>query len=168
MKGALIVVGGHSRGVGKTALIEHVLRATRDERWAVIKISAHRHAPMGDCVPVIEEELNPAAATQTGRYLAAGATRAFLMRAPDAALDCAAAFIESLRRSGWHVIVESNRIVRSLTPDVLIFVVNPSIADWKPTSSVCVAAPHAIVSGPPWDPAALDLIGEAVNCALLA
>ena len=35
--GRLVVVGGHSRGVGKTAMIEHVLRSRPDDPWSTIR-----------------------------------------------------------------------------------------------------------------------------------
>jgi hypothetical protein len=142
-RGALIVVGGHSRGVGKTSVIERLLRA-RHGCWIAIKISAHRHAPEGTSVPLIEETRAPSSLTQTGRYLAAGARRAFLVRAPDAALPQVAALIDAFCTEGSNVLVESNRIVQYVRPDVCLFVVDPCIDDWKPSSSLFQAAssPH--------------------------
>lgn len=149
-RGALVVVGGHSRGVGKTSLIEHLLRADTGKAWVAIKISAHRHAHDAVNAPLVEEAGQASALTQTGRYLAAGARRALLVRAPDAAMPRAAAFIESLRGRGSNVVVESNRIVQWLAPDVLLFVVDRRIDDWKPSSALCLPIADAIVSGPPW------------------
>jgi chloramphenicol 3-O-phosphotransferase len=142
-RGTLVVVGGHSRGVGKTSLVEQLLRTTR-EPWVAIKISGHRHAAKGARVPFVKEARRRSPRTQTGRYLAAGAARAFLVRAPDAALARAAAFIESLRESGANVIVESNRIVRHVTPDAVLFVVDPHVSDWKPTSALCLKVADAV------------------------
>jgi hypothetical protein len=142
---ALIVVGGHSRGVGKTLLVEQLLRGSAGANWIAVKISAHRHAPDGADVPLIEEARDATARTQTGRYLAAGASRAFLVRAPDRALVHAAAFIQSMRAAGAHVIVESNRLVRHVRPDLLLFVVDPRIADWKDSSDECVRSPAAVI-----------------------
>jgi hypothetical protein len=135
-RGALIVVGGHSRGVGKTSVIERLLRERAGEPWIAIKISAHRHAPEGTTAPLIEEAHAGSPLTQTGRYLLAGARRAFLVRAPEAALTQAAAFIESRRAQGANVIVESNRVVQYVRADVLLFVVDPRIDDWKPSSAL--------------------------------
>jgi hypothetical protein len=144
-RGALLVVGGHSRGVGKTTLVERLLGDRCGETWIAVKISAHRHAPEGASAPLIEEARGPDPQSQTGRYLVAGARRAFLVRAPDAAMAQAAAFIERLRAGGSNVIVESNRIVQYVTPDALIFVIDPRIADWKPSSDACLAAADAVV-----------------------
>jgi hypothetical protein len=57
----------------------------------------------------------------------------------------AAAFIESLRAAGAHVIVESNRLVPYVRPDLLLFVVDPRIADWKRSSDACVRSPNAVI-----------------------
>jgi GTPase SAR1 family protein len=138
-RGALIVVGGHSRGVGKTTVIERLLHDSSED-WIAIKISAHRHAPAGTIAPLIEETRRGSSSTQTGRYLVAGARRAFLVRAPDAALPQVAALIDAFRTDGSNVVVESNRIVQFVRPDVCLFVVDPRIDDWKPSSSLLLAA----------------------------
>ncbi len=101
--GRLIVVGGHSRGVGKTATIENLLRARPNEAWAAVKVSAHRHAREGTARPVVEEVYEPSPLTQTGRYLAAGAARAWLCRCPNQRLHAAAAFVDALVDGGWNV-----------------------------------------------------------------
>jgi hypothetical protein len=142
--GGLVMVGGHSRGVGKTLLIEQWLRA-RDEDWIAVKVSAHRHQAAGTERSLVEEAFSPHANTQAGRYLRAGATRAFLVRAPASALPCAASFVTSLRQTGARVIVESNRLVTYLHPDVLFFVIDPDVADWKPSSVACLHTPDVIL-----------------------
>jgi hypothetical protein len=142
--GALVLVGGHSRGVGKTHAIERWLRARRTD-WIAVKVSAHRHAAPGADTPLIEEATARTADTQTGRYLLAGAHRAFLLRAPEAALAQAASFIERLRRDGANVIVESNRLVRFLQPQLLLFVIDPAIDDWKASSVDCLRAPKLML-----------------------
>ena len=146
--GRLVVVGGHSRGVGKTAMIEHVLRSRPDGPWVAVKISAHRHAPDGTAPPVLEEACEPAPTAQTGRYLAAGAARAWLCRCQNQRLADAAAFVDGLLDQGRNVIVESNRIVRFIRPDELLFVVSDRIDDWKASSAWALPRADAIVLAP--------------------
>jgi hypothetical protein len=141
----LIVVAGHSRGVGKTATVERILRARNREAWTAVKVSAHRHCQPGESRPIIEPDLTPDARTQTGRYLLAGANRAFLCRAPDAQLSAVADFVEQQRASGTNVIVESNRLVEWLAPDLVLFAVAPWIEDWKPSSGAALARTNAFV-----------------------
>lgn len=110
-----------------------------------MKISAHRHATAG-CAPLIEETERPSALTQTGRYLEAGACRAFLCRTPDAGLADTAGFLRHLLAGGTSLVVESNRIIRLVRPDVLLLVVAPTVADWKPSAGPCLAYADALVA----------------------
>lgn len=142
----LIVVGGHSQGVGKTSTIEHILRARRGERWTAVKISAHRHARASGASPLVEEARLASPLTQAGRYLAAGASRALLCRTPNARLAETTRFLQRLLDDGARVIVESNRIAEVLRPDVLLFLVAPAIDDWKPSSGPCLARADALVT----------------------
>ena len=144
VRGALIVVGGHSRQVGKTAVMLEVLRALSDVPWIAVKVSAHRHWPGAGAAPTVMEEHAPSAGTPTARYLAAGAGRAFLLRAPDAHMPDAARLIDRWRDRGHHVIVESNRLVAYAHPDLTLFVIDPTIDDWKTSSGPCLTRAHAL------------------------
>jgi hypothetical protein len=130
--------------VGKTALVECVLREMGAGRMAAIKISAHRHASPNEARGLFEEDAR-ASPTQTGRYLAAGAARAWLCRCPTPQLPDAARFIRALQERGRDVIVESNRIVDHLVPDLVLFVVSSRIGDWKPSSARCLGRADALV-----------------------
>ena len=146
--GRLVVVGGHSRGVGKTALVEHILRAGPASHWVAVKISAHRHTPGGGRGALVERDERGAPGTQTGRYLAAGAREAWLCHAADIAMADAARFIARRLANGDDVIVESNRIVESFTPATTLFVLSPPFDDWKPSSVHAVRVADAFVLGP--------------------
>lgn len=143
--GKLVVVGGHSRHVGKTCVMEAILRATGPMIWNAVKVSSHRHREAGAPDALLEEHLTPDAGDQTARYLAAGAQRSFLLRAADAALPEAVAPIARMRGSGQNLLVESNRIVQHMKPDLVLFVVQPSNSDWKASSDSCLRAADAIV-----------------------
>lgn len=145
MSGTLIVVAGHSRGVGKTTVVEHVVRSRPHEAWVAVKISAHRHRAPGTNAPLIEQDEIPRSTTQTGRYLLAGAARAYLCRTPSAQLADTAQFVHGLLERGHNLIVESNRIVEWTTPDVVVFAVAPRIEDWKPSSGGALARTDAFV-----------------------
>lgn len=143
MRGRVFVVGGHSRGVGKTALVVDLVRSLRSYGRPVItvKVSAHRH---GSAV-VIEEDTTPSPSTSTGRCLAAGASRAFLCRCPDEHLAAACVLVHELRTTGRDVVVESNRMGARLDPELTFFVVSAATTDWKPSSAACLARADAIV-----------------------
>lgn len=140
-RGRLIVVGGHSRRIGKTTVVTTILSSLRDQAWAAIKISAHRHGSALDCL----EETRPGQESQAARYLDAGARRAFLYRAPDHSLPDAARRVEQLLAAGCDVIAESNRIAEWIPPDLVLFVIAPDVADWKPSSKACLSRASAIV-----------------------
>ncbi len=151
MRGRVFVVGGHSRGVGKTALVVDLVRSlgSHGRRVATVKVSAHRHG----AAVVVEEDTTPSLFTSTGRCLAAGASRAFLCRCPDEHLAAACALVHDLRATGADVVVESNRMGARLDPDLTFFVVSAGTTDWKPSSAACLARADAIVLGPGTDQA---------------
>ena len=141
-RGSLILVGGHSRGVGKTSVVQTILRTvtTDSDRWTAIKISRHRHT-----TPAPDLTTGTPRNAGTDRYLAAGASRALLFRAPDNGLADAAHYIERLLATGENVIAESNRLILHCAPDLTIFVVDPANPDWKESSAVCLEKADAIV-----------------------
>jgi len=142
--GRLIVVGGHSRGVGKTSLIAALLPRLPVGKWVAVKISSHRHGD-GSAGFAVSEERDAACDTPQARWLAAGANRAFLLRARDEAMCEAAAWVRTRLDRGYDLIVESNRIVRYLRPDMVLFVVAPTITDWKASSGDCLRLTDIVV-----------------------
>jgi hypothetical protein len=145
LSGALVVVGGHSRGVGKTLVIERLLRAYADQGWIAFKVSAHRHGSADTPTAAIEEASMASGDAQTNRYLMAGARRAFLARATDSLLPRVCELVESARAEGSNVLVESNRVAGRLVADAVLFVVDPLIDDWKASSPRCLDRADAIV-----------------------
>lgn len=144
-RGVLIAVGGHSRRVGKTAMMEAILRSTPRMEWHAYKISRHRH----------DGEIRPAGGQrteQTERYLAAGAATARLLRLTDEAFGTGVRELELLLRAGRNVAVESNRTGAYLAADVTLFVIDPANADWKASSAACLRRADALVlsGADPW------------------
>ena len=120
----ILVVGGSNRGVGKTAFICGLIAALPQFRWTAVKITAHSH---GFPQP-IWEETTPGQESDTARYLAAGAQRAFLatpsLRNPSPVPDYPSLLAE-LRSNlgpGANLLFESNRILRHLKPDLCLLV----------------------------------------------
>ncbi len=115
---AVIVVGGSGRGVGKTALVCGLIVALREFSWIAIKVTDHAH---GD-LPAVYEEKSVGQSTDTGRYLIAGARRAFLITSDDASLADRLKELRSILGPGVDVIFESNRILRHVRPDLCLLV----------------------------------------------
>ncbi len=115
----MVVVGGSGRGVGKTALVCGVIAALPELEWIAVKITSDVHMPG---MPVWEE-IAAGERTDTARYLAAGARRAFLLTAADSA------GIQSALDEFWqcvpreaNLIFESNRVLDFINPDVCLMV----------------------------------------------
>ena len=153
-RGRLLVIGGHSRGVGKTSVGSGLIRAlTRTgHSWSAVKVSSHRHHIEDPAFQPQLEVAAPSDTTQAGRYLLAGASSAFLLRSPDAFLAAAAELLESLLARGHNLLVESNRLATILPPDLVIFVTDPANSDWKSSSDACLSQAHALIIAGSADP----------------
>src|SRR5512146_2250719 len=88
---ALIVVGGHSRNVGKTSVVAGLVSALRECEWLAVKITQYGHGICSangepcDCVTAdhasaITEERDRSGETDTSRFLVAGASRVLWVR----------------------------------------------------------------------------------------
>ena len=131
----LVVVGGHSRKLGKTSVVTGLIRRLRDRQWTALKISPHDHAasagPGHHFAP--REEHRPSR-TDTGRYLAAGARRSLWLRTTPGELPRAAETVRELLRLGQNVIVESSSILEFVQPDVCVMLLDFSCPDFKASS----------------------------------
>jgi hypothetical protein len=141
---AIVVVGGNSRGVGKTALVCGLIAALPEFRWTAVKIATHDH---GHPEP-IWEETEPGQGTGTARYLAAGAERALLATPPLRDRSPVRAF-PPLLSALWpklgldaNVLFESNRIVQYVKPD-LCLIVHGGLDHGSRKASFSLAARHA-------------------------
>jgi len=118
---AILVVGGSTKDIGKTALVCAIIAALREFDWTAVKISGHDYAPEGSAQireEKIWEETEGGTETDTARYLAAGARRALLVMRSGAEVP-----VEGIRRAigaDRNVIYESNRIVDVIKPDVCL------------------------------------------------
>ncbi|HEY1647557.1 MAG TPA: hypothetical protein VGF96_06235 [Terracidiphilus sp.] len=126
---AIVVVGGGARGIGKTALVCGLIAALPEFRWVAVKITSHVHSDLA----AVREESAAEQGTDTGRYLAAGARRAFLVSALDAELGERLREFETLAGPQAHFIFESNRIVRLLRADLCLAIEGEAGAQRKPS-----------------------------------
>ena len=143
----LVVVGGHSRNIGKTAVVAGLIRKLRERRWTAVKITQHGHgicSSAGEpchCDPgagpehpfALSEEFEPNR-TDSGRFFAAGAERSFWLRTPMGQLPAAAETVRKLLAQSQNVIVESNSVLALVTPDLFLMVLDFGCQDFKPSS----------------------------------
>jgi hypothetical protein len=147
----ILVVGGSTKDIGKTALVCAIISALRDYDWTAVKITAHDYvaniADQDSTSPAIREETARGEQTDTSRYLAAGARRALLVTRQDDGIP-----IDEMRRalgSDRNILFESNRIVDVIEPDVCLAIVVGPPANWKPSFVRLLQKADAVVSFEP-------------------
>ena len=146
----LVVVGGHSRNIGKTAVAAGLIRKLRSREWTAIKVTQYGHGVCSKngaacgCEPeaagggaehpfAISEEYEPNQ-TDSGRFLAAGAQRSFWLRTPAGELACAAPTLRKILAQNRHVIMESNSVLELVQPDLFLMLLDFGCEDFKPSS----------------------------------
>lgn len=152
-----VVVGGHARGIGKTALVADVIRAFPEAGWTAVKISPHGHGiwpeqpAAGEQTAdtpdvVIQEDREGSGSTGGSRFLAAGARRSFWMRTREGHLAEGMARLEEALEGAENVILESNAVLEVLRPQLCLMVLDPSVSEFKESARKHLARVDAFVS----------------------
>lgn len=139
---ALIVVGGHTRNIGKTQLAVEILRAFPERDWTAMKITQYGHGVCSvngeACGCAVDEhtfavtaERDPAGRADTCRLLAAGARRVFWVRTKQGRLAEALPKVREKIEGAADVLIESNTVLNFLRPDLYLPVLDFSLADFK-------------------------------------
>ena len=141
----IVVVGGHSRNIGKTSVMAGLIRDMRLLDWTAVKITQYGHgicsqdgAPC-DCAPeehafMLTEEKDPTGRADTCRFLAAGAKRSLWLRARQGQLAESLPFLErALAQDDW-VMFESNSILNFIKPSLYLVVLDSHQTDFKPSA----------------------------------
>lgn len=153
----VVVIGGHTRNIGKTSVVCAVIRALPDWNWTAIKIKQYGHGICSryrgpcDCPdpkhPVtVSEENGASPSSDSGRFLAAGAARAFWIRTLAEELNEAMPEIHRIIAASGNTIIESNTILQFLRPDLYAMVLNGSIPDFKASSLRLLDRANAFVA----------------------
>lgn len=139
---AVIVVGGHSRNIGKTSVVAGLIARLPEFHWTAFKITQYGHGfctadgkpcqcQTEDSCVSLSAELDPASGTDTSRFLAAGAARSIWVRTRIGMLAEAMPRIEKELAASENAILESNSILEFLTPDLYLTVLDPAVEDFK-------------------------------------
>jgi hypothetical protein len=139
-----IVVGGHSRKVGKTSIAAGIIAAFPSCRWTAVKITSHRHAETP--LSAIYEETDRSGGSDTSRFLVAGAKRALWVRAGEEGLEPVIHQLLPMIRSDPFVIIESNRILQFIRPDLYILVLRYDVEGFKNSAREMIRQTDAIVA----------------------
>jgi CelD/BcsL family acetyltransferase involved in cellulose biosynthesis len=133
---AIVVIGGHSRSVGKTSVVAGLLFGLRELEWTAVKITQYGHgvcsangAPC-DCATAdhawaISEERNCDGESDTSRFLLAGAARALWVRTEQGRLAEAMPALRKRLEQARNVIMESNSVLKFIRPDLYLTVLDP-------------------------------------------
>ena len=166
----LVVVGGHTRSIGKTQLVCDIIAAFPKTEWIAGKITQYGHGVCAqngencDCAPeehvcALDWETRADTGTDSARFLAAGAKRSFWLRTKQGYL---AEGLPLLRRalsevaSGeWRVtseegkstavILESNSLMQFVKPSLYFAVIDPLREDFKESAQIALDRAHALV-----------------------
>jgi hypothetical protein len=171
----LVVVGGHSRNIGKTSVVAGLIRRLRARKWTAVKITQYGHGVCANegksCECAVDDPEHPFALTEeyepgktdSGRFLAAGAERSFWLRAPAGELARAAGTVQKILKQSDNVIVESNSVVELVQPDIFLMVLDFACEDFKASSLRFMDRADAFIvidrgiNGPLWDDLARGL-----------
>jgi hypothetical protein len=154
----VVVVGGHTRNIGKTSVVAGLIAALPEMHWTAIKITQFGHgicATEGDtCECAVEdldhpyavtEEKDRASGTDSSRFLAAGAQRAYWVRTAAGQLGHALPALRRIFDTSGYAIIESNSILQFLRPDLYLAVLDFAAEDFKQTSRTYLDRADAVV-----------------------
>ena len=171
---AVVVVGGHSRNVGKTSVVAGLIAAMPEMRWTAMKITQYGHGFCSadgkpcDCETAdhslaVTVERDGASGTDTSRFVAAGAARCLWVRTRVGMLGEAMPRIRRELEAAENAILESNSVMRFLRPDLYLTVLDGGTADFKDSARLYLDRADALVlTG-----SAVELRWEGVSGRLL-
>jgi molybdopterin-guanine dinucleotide biosynthesis protein len=172
---AILVIGGHSRNIGKTSVVAGLIAALPEKRWTAFKITQFGHGVCSangepcDCetdehTVAVSEERNVGSGTDSARYLAAGAVRSFWVRTRQGQLAEAMPRIRKELEQTENAVIESNSILRFLRPNLYLSVLDPAVADFKESARLyldradAVLVPAGVLGRPGWKGVSLKLV----------
>ena len=160
----VVIVGGHTRSIGKTQLVCDVIAAFPQTNWIAGKITQYGHGVCAqngescDCAPeehvcAIEWETRADWRTDSARFLAAGAKRSFWLRTKQGYLAEGLPLLRSALQEVMDeapaensaVIIESNSLMQFLKPSLYLAVVDPAREDFKESARAALDRADALV-----------------------
>ena len=153
---ALVVIGGHSRNVGKTSVVAGIIAALREYQWTAMKITQYGHGicakngkqchcASADHSWEISEERDASGRSDTSRFLAAGAAHVYWVRTQQGRLYDAMPSIRRRLEEVRNVILESNSVLGFVRPDLYLSVLDPSTADFKVSAQKYLDQADAVI-----------------------
>ncbi|HVH70306.1 MAG TPA: hypothetical protein VNB49_04250 [Candidatus Dormibacteraeota bacterium] len=192
----VIVVGGHTRSIGKTQLVCDVIAAFPRTNWIAGKITQYGHGVCAqnggncDCAPTehvsaLDWEIQSDTGTDSARFLAAGARRSFWLRTKQGYLAEGIPLLRAAVKEAQTVsygelptlILESNSLLQFLKPSLYFAVVDPTKEDFKDSARAALDRADALVlrsspdsfsaAAPAWTKLPSRLLGEKPSVSQL-
>jgi hypothetical protein len=153
---AVIVVGGHSRSVGKTSVVAGLIAALPELHWTAVKITQYGHGICSangepcDCATddhawAVTEERDCSGESDSSRFLVAGASRSLWVRTRQGMLAEAMPRLRKELEGAENAILESNSVIRFLRPDLYLTVLDAANPDFKATAREYLDRADAVV-----------------------
>jgi len=168
---AIVLIGGHSRSVGKTSVAAGIIAALPEFHWTAAKVTQYGHGVCSangepcDCATAehawaITEEKSRAGDSDTSRFLAAGAEKVYWVRTEQGRLAEAMPAFRRRIADAQNLILESNSILKFLKPDLYLTVLDPANADFKKSAQEFLDRADAVIlhrgsGSPAWDKVSL-------------
>jgi hypothetical protein len=174
---AIVVIGGHSRSVGKTSVVAGLIAALPEFRWTALKITQYGHGVCSadgqacDCATddhswAISEEKDRGGDSDTSRFLAAGAERVWWVRTEQGRLAEAMPAVRAKLAGAGNVIFESNSVLKFIRPELYLTVLDPAQADFKNSAREFLDLASAVIlheakgGRPAWSGVSLKPVGD--------
>ena len=174
---ATIVIGGHSRSVGKTSVVVGLIAALPEFRWTAVKITQYGHGICSangaacDCATddhsfAVTEEHDRSGGSDSSRFLLAGAARSWWARTEQGRLAEAIPRVRQILGGAENAIIESNSILRFVKPDLYLTVLDPQTTDFKTSAQMFLDRADAVLlhraanSRPAWERVSLKPVME--------
>ena len=174
----IVVIGGHSRNVGKTSVTAGLIAALPEFHWTAMKITQYGHGICSangeacDCATAdhawaVSEERNRDGESDTSRFLVAGADHAWWVRTEQGRLAEAMPRVRQILGGTQNAIIESNSVLRFLKPDLYLTVLDPQTADFKTSAQTFLDRADAVLlhsadnaAGPAWEHVSLKPVAD--------
>jgi hypothetical protein len=153
---AVVVIGGHSRSVGKTSVVAGLIAALPEYNWTAMKITQYGHGVCSmngeachcateDHTWAISEENDRSGKSDTSRFLASGAARVWWVRTEQGRLAEAVPTIRRRLAESKNAILESNSILKFVRPEIYVTVLDPTTADFKRSAQEFLDRADAVI-----------------------
>ncbi|HEX3107193.1 MAG TPA: hypothetical protein VHQ22_22355 [Terriglobales bacterium] len=153
---AIVVIGGHSRNVGKTSVVAGLIAKLPAYNWTAFKLTQFGHGrcslngkpchcETADHAWAITEEKDTSGKTDSSRFLVSGAKHSFWVRTAQGKLQEAIPAIQRRLNDAENAILESNSILKFIQADVYISVLDPATEDFKSSAQQFLERADAVV-----------------------